>query len=138
MWSPIQAFLSLLHLPSSFLHFISPFCGTRCSVSKSHKSVLEHCLKSQMSGWILKLPCVKSPDHLIALLESSQLDLYFGNHQSVVTADICTVLDSYPVGRKSSILVLLSGEQSEWLSCVHWRSWLSYVCPCVGRQMSES
>ena len=84
-------FTCLFH---SFLHFIPPLCGTRCTVSKSGKSIQEHCLKSHLNGWVLKLTCVKLPDYLIALLESFQFDLYFGNHQSMVTADTCSTVDS--------------------------------------------
>ena len=56
-------FTCLLH---PFLHFIPTFSGNRWNVSKSGKSVLEHCLKSQLSGWVLKLTCVESSNHLIA------------------------------------------------------------------------
>ena len=84
-------FTCFLH---SFLHCILPFCGTRCSDGKSSKSVPENCLKSQLSGWVLKLTCIEPPDCLIALLVSFHLDLYFCNDQSVVTSDINSTADS--------------------------------------------
>ena len=100
--SPIQTTLSLFWYlrTSSQAFFIPSFISFYHSVEPGAVSARVTNLFWSTAwnlSWVAGSSSLLMLNYLITWLPflSLQLDLYFGNHQSVVTADICSTVDSY-------------------------------------------